>query len=261
MNEADRLLMQAALDGEMDAPSLASFEQRLAREPDLSRGYVEMQALRSALRAMPAARAPDELRAKIAAMAAPADTTFSPEPGPPASGRPASPRVANWGAIAATLAALGVGLGVGYRSAPRPDIGREILAGHVRGMISTHPVDVVSSDQHTVKPWFAGKIAISPQTPDLSAQGFVLEGGRIDMIDGEPSPTLVYRAGKHAISVTRLPDAAARRMAGTFQDMRDGHALVGWSVGGVNYIATSDASAAEVKALAAAFQKAIAIGG
>ncbi|HMN70632.1 MAG TPA: anti-sigma factor [Rhodoblastus sp.] len=254
MNEADTLLMQAALDGEMDAPSLASFEQRLAGEPELARAYAQMKALRGALRAMPAPRAPDALRARAMAMAAPAPNAQETPTGRQPAAR-AGRGFANWGAIAATLAALGIGLGVGYTSAPRADIGREVLAGHLRGMISTHPVDVVSSDQHTVKPWFAGKIAVSPPTPDLAAQGFTLEGGRIDIIGGEPSPTLVYRAGKHTFSITRLPDGVAS--AASFPASIDGHALARWSAGGASYVATSDASAAEVQSLANAFRAAV----
>lgn len=242
MNEADRLLMQAALDGEMDAPALASFERRLASEPDLAQAYARLLALRGALRAMPAPRAPADLRARLAELAA-------------APARPT--QRANWRALAASLAALGIGLAAGYTSAPRENIDREILAGHLRGMISTRPVDVGSSDQHTVKPWFAGKIAVSPATPDLAAHGFVLEGGRIDVIGGEPAPTLVYRAGKHTISVTRLPDAVARRLGANFHAAIDGHALVGWRGGGADYVAASDANAAELAAFADVFRKAV----
>lgn len=250
MNETDRLLAQAALDGEMDGPSFAAFEQRLAHEPELARAYGELQTLRAAMRAMPAARAPQELRAKIAAMAGDRATVVSARRAP----------ATNWRAMAASVAALGIGLAIGYTSAPRENFDREVLAGHLRGMISTRPVDVVSSDRHTVKPWFAGKISVAPVTPDLSAQGFELEGGRIDMVGGEPAPTLVYRSGKHTISVTRLPDAAARRLGATFRGAIDGHALFGWSAGGASYVATSDAEAAELAAFADAFRKAVAAG-
>jgi anti-sigma factor RsiW len=248
MTEADRLLVDAALDGEMDSLTLAAFERRLTQEPDLARAYAQAQALRGALRNMPAARAPDALRRKIEAMAAPVVSVA------PVAARPRTP---GWGSLAATIAALGVGLAVGFTSAPRENVDREILAGHLRGMISTHPVDVASTDQHTVKPWFAGKLAVAPVVVDLAAQGFPLEGGRIDIVAGEAAPTLVYRAGKHVISVTRLPAAAPSPVAAASSRHEiEGHTLLRWSENGVSYVAASDASAAEVETFAAAFRKA-----
>jgi anti-sigma factor RsiW len=244
MNGADELLMQAALDGEIDGPGLAAFEQRLGREPELARAYAELQSLRGALRAMPALRASDAFRERMEKLGAPA--------------KPAAPLPrlrAKLSAIAASLAALGIGIAAGWSLAPRENIDREILSAHLRGMISAHPVDVASSDQHTVKPWFAGKLAVAPVTPDLSSVGFALEGGRIDIVAGEAAPTLVYRAGKHVISVTRLPTAVSQPLMKARAQM-DGHALVSWSVGGVGYVATSDATAAELEAFAAAFRAA-----
>lgn len=243
MNEADLLQMQAALDGEMDALSLAAFEQRLAREPDLARAWAEMQALRSRLRAMPTVRAPDALRARVEALAAPAVT-------------PAR-KFGRWSSLAASVAALGLGLAIGWTTASHgPDIDREVLAGHLRGVISAHPVDVASSDLHTVKPWFAGKLTVAPAVPDLAASGFRLEGGRIDVIAGEPAPTLVYQAGKHLISVTRLPDAAARILALPGRRGIEGHSLLAWRANGVSYVAASDAAPAELDAFETAFSKA-----
>ena len=179
-----------------------------------------MQALRGAMRAMPAARAPDFLRAKIEAMATPAPPLVA----------PARARIAGWGSLAATIAALGVGLAIGWTTTPRgPDIDREILDGHLRGMISMHAVDVASSDQHTVKPWFAGKLAVAPVVPDLAAAGFPLVGGRIDVVAGEPAPTLVYRAGGHVVSVVRLPIGVSNRFVASSTREIGGHTLVSWS--------------------------------
>ena len=250
MTDADRILLHAALDGELDALALDAFERRLSAEPDLAREFNSLKALRSSLRALPAQRAPGEFRARIEALAAaPA--------APVASQPPATARRAPLMAIAASVAALGIGLVAGARLAPTgggADVERQILAGHLRGMMSSRPVDVVSSDQHTVKPWFAGKLAVAPVVIDLAAEGYPLEGGRIDVIDGEPAATLVYRAGKHVVSVTRLPPAAQGAAIPAHREI-DGHALVRWSDGGATYVAASDAAPAEVEALAAAFRK------
>ena len=245
MTEADRLLLQAALDGEMDAPAFAAFEGRLAAEPDLAAAYAQLCALRTGIRAMPVQRAPEGLRAKISTMAS--------APMPVASARSRPP----WPALAASVAMLAIGLAAGWNAAPRrPDIEREVLAGHLRGMISSRPVDVVSTDQHTVKPWFAGKLPVAPSVPDLSAQGYTLEGGRIDVVEGQAAATLVYRVGKHVVSVTRLPpDVASAPIRKTDREI-NGYVVVLWNQNGVTYVATSDASREEMAAFANIFRAA-----
>ena len=247
MTDADRLFMHAAFDGELDAPSQAAFERRLEQEPDLARAWAELQALRGALLSLAALHAPDGLRARMEKLA---------HATPPAV--PAKPmQIPTWASLAASVAMLGIGLAAGWNAASRvDDVDAEILAGHLRGVISGRPVDVVSSDQHTVKPWFAGRLAIAPATPDLAATGFPLEGGRIDVIAGEPAATLVYRAGNHVVSVTRLPTTVAKHFFAGSRHEIEGHTLESWSENGATYVATSDASPAELDALAAAFRKA-----
>jgi anti-sigma factor RsiW len=245
MNNADRILLQAAIDGEMDAPAFAAFERRLAMEPDLAAEYESLRALRGALRALPAQRAPDSLRAGLG------DLTAA-----PAAPRQRKPFDA-WRQMAASVAIFAIGISVGWRIAPRhSDFEREVLAGHLRGLMSSHPVDVISTDQHTVKPWFAGKLAIAPLVPDLTGHGYVLEGGRIDVIAGQPVPTLVYHAGKHLISVTRMPGGASGISAGETMREIEGHAVISWKLNGVQYVAVSDAAQPEVSAFVADFDAA-----
>ena len=243
MNEADRLLLQAALDGEMDSPTFAAFECRLMAEPDLAAAYAHLRALRRELRAMPAHRAPQALRVKISTMVS-----------PPAAGA-AAKAAAPWRALAACLTMLGIGLVAGWNAAPHgPDLESEVLAGHLRGMMSSRPVDVISTDQHTVKPWFAGRLSVAPFVPDLSAQGYALEGGRIDVIEGQAAATLVYRVGKHAVSVTRLPDNVGLAPLLAKDRTINGYVVVYWSQNGVNYAATSDASRDELTEFTKSFK-------
>ena len=246
MTESDLLLLQVALDGEMDAPSFAALEARLRSEPELAATYAQLRALRRGMRAIPVPRATDVFRAKISALGA-----------TPTSARSAWP-TSHWRAIAASFVMLGIGLVAGWTAAPgRPDLEQEVLAGHLRGMISNRPVDVISTDQHTVKPWFAGKLAVAPAVPDLSAQGYGLEGGRIDVVEGQAAATLVYRMGNHVLSVTRLPVAGVRTPIRMTDREINGYVVVLWSQGGVTYVATSDASRDKLSAFAKTFSAAM----
>src|SRR5205814_4663226 len=127
-------------------------------------------------------------------------------------------------AMAAALVAL-IGVDVYRLSAPGlDDIERAAVAGHARGLISGQPVDVVSTDRHTVKPWLAGKVPLATTVVDLSADGYTLAGGRVDIIADAPAATLVYRHREHFVSVTELARGAARSFSET-RDTVSGHAV------------------------------------
>ena len=251
MTKDDRLLLQAAFDGELDAQTQRLFERRLAVEPELAAALANLRSLRAAMQVLPAARAPDRLRTRIAGLPGPAKmeraTRF-------ASMHHRTP----WGAIAATVAALFVGGAGGWIGASRLQPSSEataLVAAHVRGLMAGRPVDVASSDQHTVKPWFAGKVPTAPVVVDLAAAGFPLEGGRLDVVAGQPEPTLVYRHGPHMISVTRLPEQEPV-LGGASHRTVAGHSTLTWKTGESWYVAVSDAAQAELGALRTAFDKA-----
>jgi anti-sigma factor RsiW len=250
-----RLLLNAALDGELDAAGMIDIEARLAADPALAGEYRRLAALREAMRSrLPRLSAPDSLRARALAMAA------TPTLAEPATRRRARLWDAPYRSLAASLM-LGLALGAGgygliVSSVGGDDVGGAIVAGFVRGRLADQPVDIATSDRHTVKPWFAGKLAYATTVVDLKAAGFPLVGGRVDVVKGEPVATLVYQRREHQIALSELPGGAGEREPR--RETRDGYALVEWSDKTRRFVAISDLPPAELAAFVAAFRDAAA---
>ncbi len=165
--------------------------------------------------------------------------------------RPSSPgrwlqALALFGAGAATAWALALALLV----APLPDAtGDAVTDSHVRSLMGSHLADVASTDQHTVKPWFAGKLDFSPPVIDLAADGMPLAGGRLDYVEGHPAAALVYRSGPHVINLFLWPAADGKARSPQLLARR-GYNLVHWTQGGMQAWAISDLNASELQAFA-----------
>jgi anti-sigma factor RsiW len=251
------LLLHAALDGELDAIGTMEIEAKLAADRDLAAEYDRLVALRDAIRTrVPRLVASDALRARVISMTRTAGARQSAAPSRLVR------LVATYRSLAASLA-VGIVLGAGayglFVSPPAgDDVQQAIVDGFVRGRLSGQPVDVVTSDRHTVKPWFAGKISGPTTVVDLAADGFPLVGGRIDVVGNDPVPTLVYQRREHQIAMSELPASPSEGAIQPAWMTYDGYSLVRWADTSHLYEAVSDLPPAELGAFCAAFRRAAA---
>ena len=169
----EELLLNAYLDGELDPIEATRFEQRLVSDAALNARIETLRALRAALRLDLAEDVPSpELRRRI----------MSKLNLVPRADRNSWLALAASFLIGAVLAGVTTFGALNYRASD--DVAAEIVSAHIRALMAPQPIDVASSDHHTVKPWFNGKLAFAPTVVDLSAKGFPLVGGRIDVVKG-----------------------------------------------------------------------------
>ncbi len=222
------LLVQADVDGELDAPNAAALARHVAGCPGCAALQAELVALSGQLKeGVTRHAAPASLRAAVARSSKTENAQ---------SMRPRWTLGAAFGAgfaIAASLAL--VVLPIRQQSLP------EVVAAHIRGLQPGHLTDVESSDQHTVKPWFNGRLDFSPPVRDLAAQGFPLIGGRLDVLENHPVAVLVYRRDKHLIDVFIAP---GQRQPPGGED--NGYNVISWAQGGMTFQAISDLNSREL---------------
>ena len=152
-----------------------------------------------------------------------------------------------WPSFAVMAAALGLAAFLWVRT-PANSIEREVVDSHLRSLMVGHLMDVPSTDQHTVKPWFAGKLDFSPPVEDLSQEGFPLVGGRLDYVDGHPVAAVVFRRNLHIINVFVWPAVADHE---GFRSMtHQGYHVIETIQGGMEYWLVSDLNDVELKELA-----------
>lgn len=247
------LMLHGFVDDELDAAHSLQIERHIATCPHCAHELENIQALKHRIAQQGVHwRTPDHVRAQVLAAISREAAIRAHAP----AGRPRFSLlefVRRW-LFVPSLAALAASLFlvVGPMS-ERTSIGDEVIASHVRSLLVDHLTDVATSDQHTVKPWFNGKIDFSPPVVDLAREGFPLQGGRVDYIGGRVVAALVFKRQSHVINLFVWPasDATATTIKAT--SSRDGYNIENWRMGGLAYWAVSDVAADDLARFREAF--------
>jgi len=238
-------LLHGYLDGELDLVRSLEIEEHLKTCAECALELRSQQTLRKAFRNSSVyERAPKGLEDRVRASLAAAGT----EKVTPISRKRRA--AMNWLAVAAAIL---IALALAWRGLPilrGPSEGdllaQEVVASHIRSLQPNHLMDVQSTDQHTVKPWFNGRVDFSPPVKDLAADGFPLAGGRLDYLDHRNVAALVYQRRQHLINLYVWPEEAANEAAAKSKSL-EGYNMVFWQRGGMYFCAVSDLNIGELR--------------
>jgi anti-sigma factor RsiW len=199
-----RPLLEAYVDRELDRAAVDEIEAHLTSCEQCRIELATLEELHARIARAPRYKAPPALRRRLEALdELPAQT----------EGIRSRSVWPSWAMAASLLLSFAFGATVAWLYARNAEVtsGRQMFAddllnGHLRALAAASPVDVISEDRHTVKPWFAGKVDVAPTVVDLAGDGFPLVGGRIDYVGGQRTPVVVYRRRQHVIDVYWMPD-------------------------------------------------------
>jgi anti-sigma factor RsiW len=241
------ILLHALIDGELDASHAREVEAHVVECP---RCTAQLAAYRQMSQAIATAdlryAAPPLLRKRIEASL--------PKPQPAPSRRSVLRGFALGSAVSA-IAATGL-VAIVLRNDDEQRIEGEIVSAHLRSLQAGHLTDVVSTDQHTVKPWFNGKLDVSPPVIDLTAQGFTLIGGRLDYVDARAIGAVVYKRRAHVINLFVAQTSNTERRAAKIETLQ-GFNIRCWRDRGLNFWAVSDIGADELAEFGDKFESAM----
>ena len=252
--EQSRTVVHAYFDGELDAVRAAEFERHLENCGECVSALEAQETLGSALqRAQLNEKAPAAMRQKVLANIRPAAST----PVAPLMLLPRRQVPWQWLAAAAVMLLLAY---IGWRTIPalraenyQSVVAAEIVDAHLRSLQPGHLTDVLSTDQHTVKPWFDGKLDFSPPVQDFANDGFPLQGGRLDVVHGRTIAALIYARRKHLISVFIQPTQENTQPLRS--GSQQGYHWTAWRNNGMEFCAISDVSPSDLQQLQQLFGK------
>jgi anti-sigma factor RsiW len=257
MNCAEcEIMLHALIDDELDAGHARDVEAHVAGCSACTSKLEGFRAMRAAMaQANLKEPAPAALRSRIeAALPQPSANVIAPRKFFQPSRRTFFGGFTAGAALSAAIAASLV-LTV-FRGDQEPTIANEVVSAHIRSLQAGHLTDVETSDQHTVKPWFNGKLDVAPPVIDLTTQGFTLVGGRLDYINGEAAGSIVYRRRNHVINLFVEPRIGTMRGGGKLETTR-GFNVRHWTDEGFDFWAVSDLNTAELDEFCQSFRTAL----
>jgi anti-sigma factor RsiW len=249
----DRLALNALVDEELDAATAAALLDRVAAEPALRVARDALVAGRAAVQGLPRPEVSRDFLRRIELLTEGTSTT--------------KPNMLSrvsfngWRAIAAAMILTAfASSGATYLvfGSREPSLLSAIADDHRRSLLAASPVDVLSSDRHTVKPWLDAKLGVSPPAPDMAANTYSLVGGRVEVLGQQAVPALVYRHSEHTITVVAMPGSTAIAAPHLFAS--GGYNMVQWSADGFGFTAVSDLETGELETFVAEYQAATGTG-
>ncbi len=230
------------VDGELPPEEAEAVRAHLASCPQCAAEHEAMIELSRRLKGgLERSSAPDVLKARIRGALGQPDAFATPTPA----------RETPWlrfaaAALVVAVASSGLTYALATRQAHASPVEQQVLASHIRSLMPGHLTDVASNDLHNVKPWFNGRVDLSPAVPRLDSAGFPLAGGRLDYVDGRPVATIVYMRRQHVINLFTWPATSSDAHVAPASTTERGYHLVRWSDGGTQYWAASDVSAPDL---------------
>jgi len=249
-----RDLLGADADGELMPEESNAIHEHLASCPQCTAEQDAMRELTHRLKeGIERPRAPDVLKARIRSTLARPDVMETETHAP--TRRPRRTSLIAAGLMIAALSAT-ASYGVARRGSFAPSMEEQVLSSHIRSLMPGHLTDVASNDLHNVKPWFNGRVDLSPNVPRLDSLGFPLVGGRLDYMGGRPVAAVVYGRRQHVINVFSWPADDASASRGPTIDTEHGYHLAHWRSGGAEYWAASDVAEPDLRQFVALFTRA-----
>ncbi len=249
-------MLTSFVDGELPVDEMAQIQEHLQNCAECAREHRRLVDTSSLIKGrLMRYEAPDVLKARIrASIAGGAREVATPSRYLPSAWSRGWPRTAAAVALVAITSSALTVVAV-QRNASATSVADQVLASHIRSLMLGHLTDVMSNDQHNVKPWFNGRVNVSPEVPRLDSVGYTLAGGRLDYVDGHTAASVIYTRRQHVINVFSWPTPGAPDLASTLAN-KNGYHLIRSRHSGVELWIVSDLNSPELEEFAQRFDSA-----